>query len=208
MTPDARGDGDRGDGDPAEVAGTGDSTRVDPSYYAVDADATGAEFLAACKVYARDVVRAHDLTVDVGGLDWRVSRRAKRRAGQVRYRDGDPEAVVLTWGHFETHGWPAMAETVRHELIHVHLLNEHGDASHGARFEEWAARLDTGVTCDLFTQPRWWVVCGDCDTALARYRESKLVRNVERYRCGSCGGALRLVDGDARDVVPGEPGGR
>jgi len=91
VTPD-----DRGDGDPAAVAGTADSTRVDPSYYAVDADATETEFLAVCKVYARDVVRAHNLTVDVGGLDWQVSRRAKRRAGQVRYRDDEPEAVVLT----------------------------------------------------------------------------------------------------------------
>jgi len=101
-----------------------------------------------------------------------------------------------------------MAETVRHELIHVHLLNEYGDASHGARFEAWAARLDTGVSCGLFTRPRWWVVCEDCDAALARYRESKLVRSAETYRCESCGGALRLVDGDARDVGAADAGGR
>jgi SprT-like protein len=181
-----------------------DGPSVDPSYYAVDTDASPEEFLAACKLYARDVAAAFDLSVDVGALDWTVSRRAKRRAGQVRYRDGEPETVVLTWGYLDAHGWAAMAETVRHELAHVHLLNEHGDASHGERFERWAERLDTHRHCEPFTQPEWWVVCEDCDAALARYRESKLVRRVDEYRCGSCGGALRLVDGDSRGPVAEE----
>jgi SprT-like protein len=177
---------------------------VDTDYYAIDTDASEAEFLAACKLYAREVVDTFGLSADVGALDWDISRRAKRRAGQVRYRDGDPETVVLTWGYFERRGWAAMASTVRHELIHVHLLNEHGDGSHGERFERWAERLDTGVSCELFTTPEWWVVCEDCDAALARYRESKLVRRVEEYRCGSCGGNLRLEDGDTRVAAADE----
>jgi len=179
------------------AADDGDS-RIDPAYYAVDTDASEAEFLAACKLYAREVVDAFGLSADVGRLDWQVSRRAKRRAGQVRYRDDEPEVVVLTWGYFERRGWAAMASTVRHELVHVHLLNEYGDGSHGERFERWAERLDTCVSCELFTTPEWWVVCVDCDAALARYRESKLVRRVDEYRCGECGGDLRLADGDTR----------
>ncbi|WP_276259337.1 SprT-like domain-containing protein [Haloglomus litoreum] len=184
------------------VAGSDDGPQpVDTEYYAVDTDASETEFLAACRLYARDVAETFDLSVDVSALDWQVSRRAKRRAGQVRYRDGEPETVVLTWAYFERRGWAAIAETVRHELVHVHLLNEYGDASHGARFERWAERLDTHRNCELFTQPEWWVVCEDCDAALARYRESKLVRRVDEYRCGACGGALRLVDGNARSVA-------
>jgi SprT-like protein len=181
-----------------------DGPAVDPSYYAVDAGASEAEFLAACKLYAREVVDAADLSVDVSALDWEVSRRAKRRAGQVRYRDDEPETVVLTWGYFERRGWAAMAETVRHELVHVHLIAEYGDGSHGERFERWAERLDTGVTCELFTTPEWWVVCEACDAALARYRESKLVRRVDEYRCGECGGNLRLEDGDTRAAAVDE----
>lgn len=180
------------------------SAPVDTDYYAVDANASEAEFLAACKLYARDVADAFDLSADVSALDWAVSKRAKRRAGQVRYRNDEPETVVLTWGYFERRGWAAMAETIRHELIHVHLLNEHGDGSHGERFETWAERLDTHRNCELFTQPEWWVVCEACDAALARYRESKLVRRVDEYQCGSCGGRLRLADGDAREAVEGE----
>ena len=160
--------------------------------YEVAPDCSHDEFLAAAKVYARAVVDAHDLSVTVGDLSWEVSTRAKRRAGAVRYRDGVPEAVVLTWGHFERAGWPAAAATVRHELAHVHLLTETGDASHGPAFRRLADRLDTHVHCDRFTPPTWWVRCVDCGAELPRYRRSKLVDDPERYRCGDCGGRFRV----------------
>jgi predicted SprT family Zn-dependent metalloprotease len=165
---------------------------VDASAYRIDADCTRAEFLAVCKVYARDVVDAHDLTVAVSDLDWAVSTRAKRRAGVVEHRDGTPETIKLTWEHFESKGWPAVAATVRHELIHVHLLNEADDASHGERFRRLADRLDTSVRCERFADPKYWVVCDDCGTRLARYRRSKLVERPERYACGDCGGPLSV----------------
>jgi predicted SprT family Zn-dependent metalloprotease len=160
--------------------------------YAVTPDCSHAEFLAAAKLYARAVVDDHDLSVSVSDLSWEVSTRAKRRAGAVKYRDGDPEVVVLAWRQFEHAGWPAVAATVRHELAHVHLLREDGDASHGPAFERLADRLDTHVRCERFTPPKWWVRCTDCDTALARYRRSKLVTEPERYRCGDCGGRFRV----------------
>ncbi len=164
----------------------------DPADYAVETNATTEEFLAAAKVYARAVVAAHALTVSVSDLDWAVSKRAKRRAGAVRYRDETPEAVVLTWGQFQRQGWEAAAATVRHELVHVHLLNEHGDASHGERFRALADELDTHVRCERFTEPSWWVVCTDCEARLPRYRQSKLVAAPGDYRCGDCGGSLRV----------------
>ena len=160
--------------------------------YAVSAECTREEFLAAAKVYARTVVADHDLSVSVSDLSWEVSTRAKRRAGAVKYRDGVPETVVLTWGHFENAGWPAAAATIRHELAHVHLLNESGDASHGSAFRRLADRLDTHVHCDRFTPPEWWVRCTDCDATLPRYRRSKLVEHPDQYRCGDCGGSFRV----------------
>jgi predicted SprT family Zn-dependent metalloprotease len=164
--------------------------------YAVAADASHEEFLAAAKLYARAVVERHDLAVDVSGLDWEVSTRAKRRAGAVTYRDGEPETVRLTWGQFENRGWESAAATVRHELVHVHLLNERSDPSHGAAFRELAERLDTHVHCERFTDPEWWVTCVDCGARLARYRRSKLVEQPERYECGDCGGAFRVEEAD------------
>ncbi len=166
-----------------------DESRV--SSYHIASDATVEEFLAVAKLYARDVVDRHQLTVTVDDLDWEVSTRATRRAGAVKHRDGRPEVVSLTWAYFETKGWDAMAETIRHELVHVHLLNEHDDGSHGERFRTLAAELRTGVRCERFAEPRWWIVCQSCGARLARYKRSKLVREVESYRCGDCGGVFR-----------------
>lgn len=163
---------------------------VDVDRYAVSAECSHEELLAAAKVYARAVVARHGLTVDVTGLDWEVSIRAKRRAGAVRYRDGDPESVALTWAHFANQGWSATAATVRHELVHVHLLNEAGDPSHGPAFERLADLLDAPVNCERFAPPKYWVTCRDCGQRLARYRRSKVVEHPDRYECGACGGRL------------------
>lgn len=160
--------------------------------YAVAPDATHEQFLAAAKLYAREVVEGHDLSVDVGGLDWEVSTRAKRRAGAVLHRDGDPETVRLTWDQFANEGWEAAAATVRHELVHVHLLVESNDPSHGDAFRTLADELDTHVRCERFADPKWWVTCVDCGARVARYRRSKLVDSPERYQCGDCGGNFRV----------------
>lgn len=169
-----------------------ESDAVPTDAFDISPQCTHEEFLAVAKVYAREVVAAHDLSVAVSDLDWEVSLQAKRRAGAIRYRDGNPETVVLTWRYFENEGWEAMAATIRHELAHAHLLVEADDASHGAAFRELAAELDTHVHCDRFTEPKWWVVCTDCEIRLARYRRSKLVEQPEQYRCGDCGGAFRV----------------
>ncbi|MCG1002994.1 MULTISPECIES: SprT-like domain-containing protein [Halobacterium] len=169
---------------------TDEPQTLDTEFYALSSDADIPEFLAVAKVYARDVVENYDLSVDVTALDWTVSKRAKRRAGAVEYRDGTPETVSLTWAYFQEHGWAATADVVRHELIHVHLLNEAGDASHGDAFREWATELRTSVTCERFADPNWWIVCEFCGSEMARYRKSKLVKHPEAYRCGGCGGRL------------------
>jgi len=164
--------------------------------FAVDDAASDEQFLAAAKLYAREVVERHDLSVDVSRLELSVSKRANRRAGAVKHRDGEPEEVVLTWDHFSEHGWEAAASTIRHELIHVHLLEEDDDPTHGAAFEELAAELDAPINCERFTDPEWWVICEDCEARIARYRRSKLVEQPEQYVCRDCGGAFRVEAAD------------
>lgn len=159
-----------------------------PERYELSADCTHEEFLAASRIYARDVVEAFGLDVTVSDLSWEVSSRAKRRAGAVYHRGGEPESVRLTWEYFEETGWSAMADTIRHELIHVHLLNRKGDPGHGEEFQRLADRLNTNVHCERFADPKWWVVCEDCPTRIARYRRSKLVERPAEYECRECGG--------------------
>jgi len=110
----------------------------------------------------------------------------------VEYRDGQPETVRLTWEQFEQQGWERAASTIRHELIHVHLLNEGVGAGHGEAFEQLASELDTQVHCERFAEPNWWVTCTDCENRMGRYRRSKLVTNPENYHCGNCGGRLQV----------------
>lgn len=160
--------------------------------YRVSPECLEEEFLAAVKLYAREVVAQHELSVTVGDLEWEVSHRAKRRAGAVKHIDGDPQAVNLAWKHFESQEWPAVAATVRHELIHVHLLNEDSDSTHGLDFQRLAEHLNTFIHCERFTDPKYWVICKDCDYQLARYRHSKVVKHPTRYQCSECGGPFRV----------------
>ncbi|WP_435073299.1 SprT-like domain-containing protein [Halorubrum sp. HHNYT27] len=158
--------------------------------YTIEPDCSEEEFIAVSKVYAREIVKAYELSVNVSQLDWEVSRRAKRRAGQVKYTGTEATSVVLTWAYFAELGWEAMASTIRHELIHIHLLNERGDSGHGDAFQKLAKQLDTTVNCELFVEPNWWITCVDCGLRLPRYRESKLVSSPEKYQCGKCSGDL------------------
>jgi SprT-like protein len=164
--------------------------------YAIESGCSREEFLAVAKVYAREIVDAFDLTVTVSNLTWDVSKRAKRRAGAVEYRDGEPERIVLTWEQFADSGWEPMAATIRHELIHVHLLNEGVGPGHGDAFRELASILETPVHCDRFADPAYWVECTDCETSIARYRKSKLVKQPDQYRCRECGGTFAVRKND------------
>lgn len=165
----------------------------DPDRYAISPDCTHEEFLAVVRVYARAVVRECNLSVTVNDLSWEVSTRARRRGGVLEYRDGRPETAKLAWKQFENRGWSATASTIRHELIHAHLVNEGAGGGHGPEFRQLAAKLDTTVHCERFADPKWWVECLDCECRIARYRRSKLVSDPDRYRCGSCGGVFRVI---------------
>jgi predicted SprT family Zn-dependent metalloprotease len=166
----------------------------DPEWFDISTDCSKEEFLSVVKVYARGVVRDYGLDVDVGSLIWEVSTRAKRRAGAVKHIDGQPTSISITWEYFQQNGWIDTASTVRHELIHVHLLNMENDPSHGPRFQEWAERLDTSLHCEIFAEPKWWVVCRSCESEIARYQKSKLVEHPKKYRCQNCGGEFRVEE--------------
>lgn len=179
----------------SEETGTSSVTGVDlpdPSAYDICQPCTHQELLAVAKVYARAVVSATGLSVSVSHLDWEVSTRAQRRAGATTYRDGEPQSIRLAWKQFEERGWRATASTVRHELVHVHLLNEGVGPGHGDTFQEIAEKLNTTVHCERFTEPKWWVHCTECSARLARYRRSKLITDTDRYKCATCGGDFRV----------------
>lgn len=165
--------------------------------YRISQPCTHEELLAVGRVYARAVVQAIGFSVSVSDLSWHVSTRAKRRAGSLTYRDGEPESITLAWKQFENRGWEATAATIRHELIHAHLLAEGVGPGHGPEFRHLAEALDTEVHCERFSDPKWWVHCTDCENSIARYRRSRLVSNPSAYQCGNCGGDLRVESAES-----------
>lgn len=156
---------------------------------------TPAELIERAEDYAASV----PLAVDLESVTWEVSRRAKRRAGACRYDpDSGDVTIRLTWAAYETFGWEEFSGVVRHELVHAHEFQEHGESGHGPRFRALADRVDAPRRCRRFVPPAYWVTCLDCEERLARYRRSKLVKHPDRYRCGSCGGRL-AVESNGRE---------
>lgn len=171
---------------------------------------TPAALLAWAGSYARDVVAAHGLDVDLDAVDWEVSHRAKRRAGATISarvpgasvgepvdwddRAADPACTVrLTWRAYEALGHEAMAATVRHELVHVEQVQAYGTTGHGAAFRARAEDLDAPRHCEPFTPAPYRLTCRSCDEVVARrYRRSKLVTRHDEYRSRCCEAALSL----------------
>jgi len=175
------------------VDSTGDLCE-DLSWYAIEPGGSEGEFLAVAKVYARDVVAEFDLDVTISAIDWEVSKRAKRRAGLIKYKDETPRKIILSWKLFTNKGWDSVAATIRHELIHAHLITTKGDGTHGADFETLAEELQTHVHCETFVDPEWIIQCRDCEVEYQRYRRSKVVSQPDQYSCGACGGTLAVFE--------------
>ena len=169
-------------------------SRKDPTYYKISKNSSKNEFISVVKTYAKSVVSEFDMDVDVRALNWEVSSRAKRRAGAVKHHNGDPKSISITWDHFQKNGWLAVASTIRHELIHVHLLNLKDDSTHGPNFQKLANKLDAPLHCERFSEPKWWVICEECDLRIERYQKSNLVKSPHQYRCGSCGGKFYVKE--------------
>lgn len=163
------------------------STSLEDKYH-IESDCSDEEFLSVSKIYARKIVEEYQLNITVSNINWEISQRAKRRAGAVHHCNGKPKKIQLTWEYFKKEGWCAIANTIRHELIHVHLLNSGHDPSHDEKFNQLAERLDTSVYCENFSEPNWIVTCQDCDQKILRYKKSKLVKKPNEYQCGECGG--------------------
>jgi predicted SprT family Zn-dependent metalloprotease len=150
--------------------------------------------------WAAAYAKVLDVDVPAAELSWRISERAKRRAGGCRY---DPTTeditIVLTWDAFEAFGWEEFKGTIRHELVHAWEFHHFGESGHGERFHRKAADMDAPRHCRTFTDGRLELVClaDDCAWNPDRHRASKPVKFPDDgYRCGDCGSryVVRHVD--------------
>lgn len=89
-------------------------------------------------------------------------------------------------------------QTLAHEVLHTCP----GCANHGARWKNWAARMNGAYGYDIARTDspeklglpgdgpaRYLLVCTKCGAEIGRSRCSAVVQHPERYRC-RCGGRL------------------
>ena len=94
----------------------------------------------------------------------------------------------------------AVCQTLAHEALHTCR----GCSNHGARWKDYAARMNAAYgyditrtdSCEKLGVPdtakvRYVLVCTKCGARINRSRRSALVEHPERYRC-RCGGTLEL----------------
>lgn len=169
------------------------ANRVDETIDVRDEPATPDELLEWAATHAESV----SIPVELDSITWKISHRAKRRAGACQFDRKSGEIVIrLTWAAYQAFGWEKFSGVVRHELVHAYEFQTRGQSDHGSSFRTLAHQVDAPYRCERFTPPKFWVECVDCGDRLARYKRSKLVKQPERYRCGGCGGTLVVERND------------
>ena len=131
-----------------------------------------------------------------------INRRAKSRFGKCTEIKGVYEIEISSeLLHLEDH---KIETVILHELIHTCR----GCMNHGSRWKQYAARINTvyGYEITVRTsfaklgldtpesreQVKYMVMCSKCGAQYPRRRKCSLVENVDRYRCGKCGGTLEI----------------
>lgn len=143
--------------------------------------------------HAADVATEYFPELPVEAIAWETSTRMQRSAGKAIYdRQTEEITIRLSWDAYREYGWEQFARVVRHELIHAWQYSEHRKADHGPTFRQWVEPLETDRHCERYAEPKYWVICEECESRNPRYRRSKVVKHPERYSCGRCGSEIDI----------------
>lgn len=156
----------------------------------------------ADRLLARVIAQARALGIPAAeGIEpaVRFNRRAKKRFGCC-IRRGKVFTIELSARLLEG-SREAVMQTLAHEVLHTCP----GCANHGAKWKEYAARMNGayGYAISRTGSPeglglpgdgpaRYLLVCARCGAEIGRSRRTAVVEHPERYRC-RCGGRLERV---------------
>lgn len=139
--------------------------------------------------------------------NWTVNTRAKCRLGQCRKIDGNLFDIsissVLLADEVDDR---ATLNTIMHELLHTvpGCFNHNGKWKVYAEFvnkrlpkyniKRIADSNETGIVVERKAPVyRYILRCTKCGQEIKRQKETKVVINYKRYRCGKCGGRLERI---------------
>lgn len=166
--------------------------------------------------YANEVIFGEEwpLTpdhVDLSAVTFETSNRMDRKHGVCAHDGQGHSTIRLSETTYERAGFEAMAETIRHELVHAYQQQTQGvEPGHGESFTQWVKPLGLSGRCSNHydRQPddyeyRFYCTQG-CGFIDGRHRWSKAVARAIRGNlvCGDCDSQLRVTgpDGTLEEV--------
>lgn len=161
-------------------------------------DMTQPELKEAIDVYQRWCNDHYDvLNVDLDGIPVEVSDKLLKTAGKVAHLPGSGKVKYIRYAlkAYQNWGWEQFAETIRHELIHVHTVQNYQKGGHSRLFNMLVEPLETTRHCESFSkdEAKYVLFCTECDKDVAhRYRKSKTVKRPEKYKSKCCNASLRV----------------
>ena len=137
------------------------------------------------------------LNIDLDGIPVEISTKMKKTAGKVLaiQASDQVELIRYAYGAYKKWGWEQFAETVRHELIHVHTIQNYQKGGHGRLFKSLVEPMNTHRHCESFStdEAKYHLFCTECDKLVAhKFRRSKTVKQPENYRSRCCNAPLRV----------------
>ena len=179
---------------------------IEPEISSDPVDPDRDEVLRLAQGHARQVVVQTGMDIELRSINWRVTRRLKKKHGY--HRGSDPwrklSLVKLSLESLSANGWQRLMNTVRHELVHVwqyqhNQYNTDADSTHerchGDSFEQWMPVLDiTKTGCAI--QTKWQLICPACGRKVAtertRNRIAEAAAQLSSRSCEACGVEYRL----------------
>lgn len=156
------------------------------------------------RAYANDVLFGDEwpLTpdhVDLDRVTFETSTRMERKHGVCAASGGGACTIRLSKKTAERAGFTAVAETIRHELVHAFQHQTEGvEMGHGRSFKRWVGPLELSGRCSRHyatTEDDYAYTfhCETCGFIGGRYRMCKTVR-------AALDGALRCRQCESREI--------
>ena len=143
--------------------------------------------------------------------DIRINTRAKARFGcckQEKRPLGKKRFIIEISERVLCAEEKIIRQIIAHELLHT----ANGCMNHGAKWKEYAEAMNSAFGYNItrtstyeklgLSSPekvsrsesgyKYILKCQECGAEILRKKRCKVVDNPEHYRCGKCGGALKL----------------
>lgn len=149
--------------------------------------------------YQKWVGENYPIDIDLSDVDTEISNKMKRTAGKVASYTNQGKVTYIRYAFkaYQQWGWEKFAETIRHELIHVHTVQNHRKGGHGRLFKQKVDALETHRHCEKFAndEAKYFLNCNGCgETVDVRFRDCKMTdQNARGVRSNCCSAEIDVV---------------